>query len=358
MSCNNTFPFTGDLNCRKSIGGIKKIYAINKNNVEFIHYDEGNTEMIDFILPVQDDTFKEVIFIKDSASLTTTFVGDTTTGSGEYTSELVFKINEDFYESKMGYLENMPVLFVIQNYKDEYYCLGDKTPAYLTNGVHSTGASIGEFNGEELTFTSSSDKPLHKCVVGVEVASEEGTLLYISERILNGGRVTRTPKEIDGGELEFVSDVTVDEVSQDVFGVEIPFVKGTEHIFDKPCFIMMNNALGDYNYLIKDGSDLTITFSKEVTTQAINLANETGEEIVLSKKYKQYLTGSRFEKLTQNLLLTDWTTDYVVVWWNSNFSNAEMMQFDISVDYRFLPTNNRAEIVVYVENPIAISGLK
>lgn len=357
MSCNNTFPWTEN-KCRKSIGGIKKIYAINKNNVEFIHYDEGTTEMIDFILPEQNDTFKEVYFIKDSASLTTTFVGDTTTGSGEYTSVLVFKINEDFYETKMGYMENMPVLFVIQNYKDEYYCLGDKTPAYLTNGVHSTGASIGEFNGEELTFTSASDKPLNKCVVGGEVASEEGTLLYISESILNGGRVTRTPKEIDGGELEFAINVTADEVSRDLFSLMIPFNQDTKHIFEQPCFIMMDNALGDYNYLIKDGSDSTITFSKEVINQAMNLVNETGEEIVLSKKYKQYLTGSRFEKLTQNLLLTEWINESVVVWWNSNFSNAEMMQFDISVDYRCVPTNDRAEIVVYVANPIAISGLK
>lgn len=356
MSCNNSFPWT-DNKCRKSIGGIKKIYAINKNNVEFIHYDDGNTEMINFILPAQNDGFKEVTFIKDSASLTTTFVGDPTTGSGEYTSELVFKINEHFYNSKMGDMENMPILFIIQNYKDEYYCLGDKTPAYLTNGVHSTGVSLGDFNGEELTFTSASDKPLHKCVVGSEMANEEGTPMYISENILNYGFATYTPKEVDGGELELGRGVNFDEYGEDYFNVEIPFNQDTELAFSYPEFIMLDAALGDYSYMIKDGSKSSIKFSGDVISQAQNLADETGEEIVLTKKYKQYLVGSQFEKLTQELVLVYWPQDWVAVFWNSNFSNAEMMQFDIRVEYRFYP-NTRPVIYVYVENPIAISGLK
>lgn len=357
MSCNNSFPWTDTLNCRKSIGGIKKIYVINKNNVEFIHYDDGNTEMINFILPTQDDTFKEVHFIKDSANLTTTFVGDTTTGSGEYTSELVFKLNENFYESKMGNMENMPVLFVIQNYKDEYYCLGDKTPAYLTNGVHSTGASLGDFNGEELTFTSASDKPLHKCVVGKELADEEGTSMYISENILIGSAVTRTPKELDSGELVLGLGVNWNDFWTEGFGVEIPFDQDTELAFSEPEFIMIDVALGEYQYMIKDGSKSSIKYSEEVITQAQNLADETGEEITLTKKYKQYAVGNQFEKLTEEFCLVNWTEDWVAVTWNSNFSNAEMMQFDITVDYNFYP-NDTPNMYVYVENPIAISGLK
>lgn len=356
MSCNNSLSLAGN-KCRKSIGGIKKIYAINKNNVEFIHYDDGNTEMINLILPNQNDYFKEVYFIKDSANLTTTFVGDTTTGSGEYTSELVFKLNEDFYSSQMGYMENMPVLFVIQNYKDEYYCLGDKTPAYLTNGVHSTGASFGDFNGEELTFTSASDKPLHKCVVGSEMANEEGTPMYISENILNGSVVTRTPKEVDEGELVLGRGVNWDEYDTDFFGVEIPFDQDTELAFSDPEFIMIDMALGDYQYMIKDGSKSSIKYSEEVITQAQNLADETGEEIYLTKKYKQYVYGNQFEKLTEEFCLVNYTEDWIAVTWDSNFSNAEMMQFDISVDYKFYP-NTRPTIYVYVENPIAISGLK
>lgn len=357
MSCNNTFPFTEN-KCRKSIGGIKKIYAINKNNVEFIHYDEDITGMIDFILPVQDDIFKEVHFIKDSANLTTTFVGDTTTGSGEYTSELVFKINEDFYESKMGYMENTPILFVIQNYKDEYYCLGDKTPAYLTNGVHSTGASIGDFSGEELTFTSASDKPLHKCIVGSEMATEEGTNMYISERILNGGGVTRTPTAFDYQGIEAGDqDINIDDADQGYFGIEIINSQGTETAFVEPYFIMLDRGLGDYNFIIKDGSVSSIKYSQEVITQAQNLADETGEEIVLTKKYKQYLVSGGFEKLTEYLVLVDYAQDFVIASLLDRFSNAEMMQFDISVDYTFYP-NTRPYIYIYVENPIAISNLK
>lgn len=357
MSCNNSFPNTGHLKCSKSIGGIKKIYAINKNNVEFIHYDDSNTEMINFILPNENDWFREVYFIKDSANLTTTFVGDTTTGSGEYTSELVFKLNEDFYTSQIGYMENMPVLFVIQNYKDEYYCLGDKTPAYLTNGVHSTGASLGDFSGEELTFTSASDKPLYKCVVGSVMADEEGTPMYISENILNGGGVTRTPKEVDEGELVLGRGVSWDDFTEDLFGVEILFDQDTEPAFSKPEFIMLDTGLGDYGYYIKEGSKSSIKFSEDVITQAQNLADETGEEIVLTKKYKQYAVGHQFEKLTRDFVLVNWTEDWIAVTWNSNFSNAEMMEFDISVDYKFYP-NTRPNIYVYVENPIAISGLK
>lgn len=357
MSCNNSFPFTDTLNCRKSIGGIKKIYAINKNNVEFIHYDDGNTEMINFILPTQDDYFKEVHFIKDSASLTTTFVGDTTTGSGEYTSELVFKLNENFYESKMGNMENMPVLFVIQNYKDEYYCLGDKTPAYLTNGVHSTGASLGDFNGEELTFTSASDKPLHKCLVGKEMADEEGTSMYISEKILEGWEITRTAKEVDSGELVMGHGVSFDDSGENYFGVEIPYDQDTELAFSNPEFVMIDVALGDYQYMIKDGSKSSIKYSEDVITQAQNLADETGEEIVLTKKYKQYAVGNQFEKLINDFVLANYNEDWIAVMWDSTFSNAEMMQFDISVNYNFYP-NDTPNIYVYVENPIAISGLK
>jgi hypothetical protein len=110
--------------------------------------------------------------------------------------------------------------------------------------------------------------------------------------------------------------------------------------------------------MIKDGSKSSIKYSPEVIRQAQNLAEETGEEIVLTKKYKQYLVGSRFEKLTQELVLVDWAQDFVVVYLNDKFSSAEMMQFDIRVDYKFYSGTTRPTIVVYVENPIAISGLK
>ena len=38
MSCNNVIPYI-ESNCRKSIGGIKRIFAINSNAIDYINYD-------------------------------------------------------------------------------------------------------------------------------------------------------------------------------------------------------------------------------------------------------------------------------------------------------------------------------
>ena len=53
--------------------------------------------MVNFIIPKNGSVFSQIKCVKDSASLTTTFVGDASTGSGEYTSEFVFKIVEGKY---------------------------------------------------------------------------------------------------------------------------------------------------------------------------------------------------------------------------------------------------------------------
>lgn len=348
MSCNNVIPYI-DNNCRKSIGGIKRIFAINANSIEYLHFDEVNLNMVNLVILKNDGYFSEIKYIKDSASLTTTFVGDTTTGSGEYTSELVFKIVEQEYNLIAGILQNTPIVFILQNYRNEYYIVGDTTPAYLTNSVHTSGSNLGEFNGEELTFTSTSDVPLHKCVVGEEMGIDNG--LYISESMLDGVKQIWSDVEVDSGDVEALSDVVITGINSEYFEFEI----SKSSMFNEGVDIRVINDNNDLDYPQFIKGDTLIT--KEMITTIKNLANDNDEPITISKKVRQYLiVDADSSSVETNLVVIDVKNEQRLLNWDySETSKYDVLVIDSIIDF----TSDNDDYLTYImDKAYQIKGLK
>lgn len=337
MSCNNVIPYI-ESNCRKSIGGIKRIFAINSNEIDYINYDIDNSEMVNFIIPKNGSYFATIKCLKDSASLTTTFVGDAATGSGEYTSEFVFKLVENEYHLWSERLSNTPIVFVIQNNRNEYYLVGDETNgAYLTNSVHTSGANLGEFNGEEMTFTYTSDKPLWKCVVGSEIAGDVGTYPYISEKLLeNQTNVSWSGIEVDSGDFDnsVNQDAGISDNDDKYFELEIE-THDPQYIRYGLKLQISDAGLG-YYWFMKGDNNIT----ENIVRDSKDIAYETEETITVRKKIRQYLISEE-----SNSYLPSVRTDLCVVNWrdDSNFFNwdasgkistySQVLVFDIEIEY-------------------------
>lgn len=337
MSCNNVIPYI-DSNCRKSIGGIKRIFAINSNEIDYINYDMDNSEMVNFIIPKHQSYFAQIECVKDSASLTTTFVGDVATGSGEYTSEFVFKLVEGEYHLLSERLSNTPIVFVLQNNRNEYYLVGDETNgAYLTNSVHTSGANLGEFNGEEMTFTYTSDKPLWKCVVGSEMAGSVGTYPYISEKLLeNQTSVSWSGIEVDSGDFDnsVNQDTVISDNDDEYFELEIE-THDPQYIRYGLQLQMYDSGLG-YYWFMKGDNNIT----ENIVRDTRDIADETEENITVRKKVRQYLIAEE-----SNGYLPSVRTDLCVVNYrdDANFFNwdasgkistySQVLVFDIEIEY-------------------------
>lgn len=360
MSCNNVIPYI-DNNCRKSIGGIKRIFAINSNEIEFINYD---TETVNFIIPKNGSVFSEIKCVKDSASLTTTFVCDTSTGSGEYTSEFVFKIVEGEYNLWTESLSNTPIVFVVQNNRNEYYLVGDETNgAYLTNSVHTSGANLGEFNGEELTFTYTSDKPLWKCVVGNEITDSVGTYPYISEKLLENGLITTWENvEVDSGDLSSdLQDVVIDEVKVDSFSFTIGYSQETQNLFRNGAKIQLSDSSLDYYWFMKGDNNI----NSSIIDYVRHLSDEAEEPITVTKRIRQYLLSNAisivngylpsvkinyvFVEYGDGQILLNWDTDAYIK------SNAQVLVVDFDVN--FYAYQGDITYSVYMNKAQQITGL-
>ena len=337
MSCNNIIPYI-ESNCRKSIGGIKRIFAINSNEIDYINYDMGNSEMVNFIIPKNSSSFQEIKCVKDSASLTTTFVGDVATGSGEYTSEFVFKIVESEYNLWSESFSNTPIVFIVQNYRSEYYLVGDESNgAYLTNSVHTSGANLGEFNGEEMTFTYTSDKQLWKCVVGIEIADSVGTYPYISEKLLTGEvGPSWSDIEVDGGDFDFINqDATISDVNSEYFELEIE-TQDPMYLRYGLQLQMSDAGLGYYWYMKGDNN-----ITENIVRDTRDLANETGENIWVRKKIRQYLISENnnsgyLPSVKTDLRVLNWRDDNSFLAWDVRgniYETSQVLVFDIVIEY-------------------------
>ena len=357
MSCNKRIYEMGDP-CRKSIGGIKRIVAVNKNEVEYIHYDEGNSDMINFILLKGDCRFTKINFIKDSASLTTTYTDDPTIGNGEYTSELVFKVSDFEYGLNTEFAENAPIVFVVQNYRDEYYMVGYENPAYLTNSVHTTGASLGDFSGEEMTFTCTSSKPLYKCVVGYDKADELGTSPCISENVLDGALANWSTLELDCGDLEDgYHGATIANCNDKGFSIDLSWDQDNDELYRADFELIVINSGLDYSSFFTNSA----YFDNSIISNMRNLAEENGEYYTIKRKFRQYILPESMnlnEPLSKNWVIANWETDTVFLGWQPDLSdNANVLVLDVEVSVE-VTDDSQDRIIFAVSNVSQVSGLK
>lgn len=360
MSCNKRIYEIGDP-CRKSIGGIKRIVAVSKDEVEYINYDKGNSDMINFILLKHACQFSKINFIKDSASLTTTYTADPTIGNGEYTSELVFKVSDlEYGLLNTENVENAAVVFIVQNYRDEYFMVGYENPAYLTNSVHTTGASIGDFSGEEMTFTCTSSKTLYKCVVGYDMTDDAGTSPYISENVLNGTLTEWSALELDCGDLNESDyrDIQIRDCSDKGFGLDIFMTQETDELFSSDFELILIDSGLNYSSFFTNSA----YFDNSIISTMRERAIEDAEYYTIKRKFRQYILPEYMnlnQPLPKNWHIVNWETDRPFLDWNptniSNNANVLVVDGEVAVE---VTDDGQDSIAFTVSNISQVSGLK
>ena len=160
MSCNNYI--TGFSKCKKSVGGIKRVWATGFDNIAiWSDYDnnlsisDGCIGKISTLILKPNTRFNLLTEIADSVTLTTTITSDEGVGCETYANEVQVKI-PDLYGNILESLAydsySSEYVFLFEDMQGRLFCIGLDNPIKLKQGSLESGTVIGDFNGGTLTF--------------------------------------------------------------------------------------------------------------------------------------------------------------------------------------------------------------
>ena len=281
--------------CKKSVGGIKEMYYVPKEGIEYFHYDVEETDMIDYILLKDNAQFQSIEFLHDSGSITTTYTYDPNTGNANYKTEIKGNISNYDNMWNLGHdVEGGEYVVVYKDMNDYYYIVGLNNPVEVTNYTQTTGANLGEFNGYEVTFTCDDSEDVLRCVVGDEMKADVGSTYFIPETILKGltGMSWRSVEEIDWGnpdvDFPYAQDTEVN------YSPSFPIYFGIQRSQEtEPLFPELTQGL-NCGYAITDAGidhyaeNSEVTITNPIVRFIIDMVDETGEGKSFTKKMKSY----------------------------------------------------------------------
>lgn len=153
MSCN-----TGIFNldkCLKSIGGIKNMWVSPRLPLTYLS-TTNNYESIYFLGAAHEYT--KLNIKDDSVSLTTEITNNDEIGNVSYTTNINIK-QADLLANDLKQYANAELSVIFQDIQDRYYIVGYDNLCKLSTGSATSGAQLGDFNGVEVTLTTS-DRPV------------------------------------------------------------------------------------------------------------------------------------------------------------------------------------------------------
>ena len=162
MNCNNNMQ--GFSKCKKSVGGIKRVWATSKDNIaiaidydDTIIYDGGYLSKLSALILKPDNRFELLTEISDSVTLTTTITSDESVGYETYANEVQVKI-PDLYGNMLEHLNYInynnsgEYVFLFEDMQGRLFVIGLDNPMKMKQGNLDSGTSIGDFNGGTITF--------------------------------------------------------------------------------------------------------------------------------------------------------------------------------------------------------------
>lgn len=171
MSCN-----TGIFNldkCLKSIGGIKNMWVSPKLPLTYLK-TEHNYETIYFLGAAHE--YSKLNIKDDSVSLTTEISVNDEVGNTSYTTNISIK-QADLLANDLKQYADAELSVIFQDIQDRYYIVGYDNLCKLSTGSATSGAQLGDFNGVEITLTTS-DRPV-LLVSSLQQAEELGVSYYV-----------------------------------------------------------------------------------------------------------------------------------------------------------------------------------
>lgn len=149
MACALTASFT--LGCKDSIGGIKEVYLIEKENVT--GYTPSGDQISDITL-VSGKVFRKYEQIRETSSFTQTLNDNIVNGTSYITQELELYLPKltDSTRKEVGLLgQNRLIAVVVDNNGKAWIC-GKVNGLDRNGGTASTGTAMADRNGYVLKF--------------------------------------------------------------------------------------------------------------------------------------------------------------------------------------------------------------
>lgn len=161
MSCASQTLAGLSTNCDYNVGGIKKIYIANRNDVTSVEIDNIE-QMVTQITMADTKKFYAYNFKKGAASFTSTATIDN--ANGVYFVQTVVSIDFAKMETRkrieMSALSLGELIVIVLDANGKYWLLGEEEYAYATAGTGETGAARTDSNKYHLELTDeSSDYP-------------------------------------------------------------------------------------------------------------------------------------------------------------------------------------------------------
>lgn len=153
--CNQTLAGI-QLDCSTSLGGIKRVYIANYNEVAEVTETEGK---ISGITMVDGKKFKKYQFRKQTGSMNSTLTVDETAGINYVSTEvsLVFTKMETAKRIEMSALAIGQLVVIVEDSNGMFWYLGYDDYVSASNGGANTGTAKGDQNAYTLTLKDESD---------------------------------------------------------------------------------------------------------------------------------------------------------------------------------------------------------
>ena len=156
-SCTSVTLSSIDARCDGSIGGIKRILIVNKQDIVAAEVNSA-TGKIDVITLAADKKFQQWLFRRNTGSYTSTVTSDAAIGNTSVTTEVSLQFSRAEAEKRLAIQSaiNAGAVIIVEDSYGEYLYLGYDNEVYITNAVMQSGTAASDLSGFTLTFTDES----------------------------------------------------------------------------------------------------------------------------------------------------------------------------------------------------------
>jgi hypothetical protein len=153
MSCALTAGYS--LACKDSVGGLKKVYIDNFEDVDYGAVSNGS-------ISTATGGFFEFELPMNTAQFTETVTSSVENGTTFYQTELSIVLPKLTAElrNQLKLLAQAKLAVIATDRNGAQWVMGLENGVYLTTGTSATGTAMGDLNGMTLTFTSMEKDPI------------------------------------------------------------------------------------------------------------------------------------------------------------------------------------------------------
>lgn len=155
MSCNLGSLYTIDGRCDQSMGGIKAIYLIKRDDITAKPTVDENTEEITALTVATDKKFVKWSFRKGTGSYTSTFASDEAIGNQSITTVVTLQFSRAEATKRMKIQSALATnaVVVVEDMYGHLLYLGYENDVTATNGTMVSGTATTDLSGFTLELT-------------------------------------------------------------------------------------------------------------------------------------------------------------------------------------------------------------